>query len=90
MHRKINAPRRTLLNQNLTDKMKYVRNPHKAKQMLTLVHEGNNLYDVTIRYWDESVAWVLSQGTSAEEVEKRALKHKCVYAAVARRIIFGD
>ena len=70
--------------------MKYVRNPHKAKQMLNLVHEGNYLDEVTKRYYDDTIVWSLTQAPSAEEAEALHLDDKWVKSAVARRIWFEN
>lgn len=67
--------------------MKYARFPEQTKQMLSLCHPGNFIFEVTVRYSDGSVGWSLSQFSSAEEAEKYHLSYKNVRAAVARQII---
>ena len=63
---------------------------YKAQRMRKLVHEGNNLYDVIARNYDDSMTYLLSQGPTAEDVEMRVLNDAYVRAVVARKIVFDD
>ena len=67
--------------------MKYVLCPDKAKQMLEMCHEGNNIYEVTKRFSDGSVGWSLVQAPTPEEAEAIALEWPGCKSAVARLIV---
>lgn len=62
---------------------------HKALTYKSIAKEGNFIFDVTVRYSDDSVGTFLTQARTAREAERNLLGGKAV-VAVARKIYFGD
>lgn len=67
--------------------MKYVLNPDKARKMLEMCDEGNNIYKVTKRFSDGSIGHSLAQAPTPEEAEAIALEWPWCKSAVARLIV---
>lgn len=67
--------------------MKYVLCPDKARKMLEMCDEGNNIYEVTKRFSDGSIGYSLAQAPTPEEAEAIALEWSWCKSAVARLII---